>query len=376
MTPPEHSLSRREFLKVAGLGLGMLTLRPWNSHLLTFEDHGLALPDFPKADLLGRNCSGGKISLWSRPDISSSPVKDIYEDTVLPWLREVYSDNPDNNVINQRWVETPDGYVYGANFQPCRNLPNPPLTAIPNGQAGFWAEVSVPYVDLSLDNPPARSPGLRKTIELGQTPRLYYSQVMWIDQVMTNSSGAILYRINEDAKHGYGYGDIYWAEGAGFRPLTADDVAPIHPDVDPATKKIVISVTYQTLSCLEGDKEVYFCRVSTGSGAGATPVGENFAIWRKALTIHMSGGNLESGYDGPGISWTSFFQGEGVAIHAATWHNDFGNARSHGCVNCAPEDAKWVFRWTQPDVDLATSDLTWQNWQTGSTHVNVEQRYF
>jgi hypothetical protein len=199
---------------------------------------------------------------------------------------------------------------------------------------------------------------------------------MWVDQVMTNSSGAVLYRINEDAKHGYGYGDIFWAEGAGFRPLTADDVSPIHPDVDPSTKKIVVNVTYQTLACLEGAKEVYFCRVSTGAGAGVTPVGDNFAIWRKALTIHMSGGNLESGYDGPGISWTSFFQGEGVAIHAATWHNDFGSPRSHGCVNCTPEDAKWIFRWSLPDVDLATSDLTWQNWQTGSTHVDVQQRYF
>jgi hypothetical protein len=361
---------------MAGLGLGVFALRPWNSRLAAYEDRGLSLPDFPKSDLLGRNCSGGRITLMSRPDIYSSPVKDIYEDTVLPWLREVYADNQDNNVINQRWVETPDGYVYGVNFQPCRNLPNLPLTALPNGQAGFWAEVTVPYVDLSLDNPPARSPGLRKTLELGLTPRLYYSQVMWIDQVTTNSSGAVLYRINEDAKHGYGYGDIFWAEGAGFRPLTNDDVSAIHPDVDPATKKIIVNVTYQTLSCLEGDKEVYFCRVSTGAGEGATPVGEGFAIWRKALTIHMSGGNLESGYDGAGISWTSFFQGEGVAIHAATWHNDFGNARSHGCVNCAPEDAKWIFRWTQPDVDLASSDLTWQNWQTGSTHVNVEQRYF
>ncbi len=375
MTPPDHSISRRDFLKFAGLGLGAMALRPWDA--LNFRlERGLSLPEFPKADLLGRNCSGGKIPIMTRPDINSTLVKYIYEDTVLPWLQEVSADAYDYNLINQRWVETPDGYVYGANFQPCRNLPNTPLTALPSGKPGFWAEVTVPYVDLSLDNPPARSPGFRRTLDLGQTPRLYYSQIVWLDQIKTSDSGAILYRFNEDDKHGYGYGDIFWADGAAFRPLTTDDVSPIHPDVDPATKKIVVSITYQTLSCLEDQNEVYFCRVSTGAGEGETKVGQNFAIWRKALTIHMSGGNLESGYDGPAISWTSFFMGEGVAIHAATWHNDFGNPRSHGCVNCTPEDAKWIFRWTLPNVDMEISDLTWNDWQKGSTHVDVEQRLF
>ena len=90
----------------------------------------------------------------------------------------------------------------------------------------------------------------------------------------------------------------------------------------------------------------------------------------------MSGGNLTSGYDGPGISWTSFFVGQGVAVHAAHWHNDFGSPQSHGCVNCPPEDAKWIFRWCQPLVDLGTSDITWSDVQSGSTHVTVEERLF
>ena len=48
--------------------------------------------------------------------------------------------------------------------------------------------------------------------------------------------------------------------------------------------------------------------------------------------------------------------GEGVAIHGAFWHNDFGERRSHGCVNVTPEDAKWIFRWTTPYISLAQSE--------------------
>jgi hypothetical protein len=176
----------------------------------------------------------------------------------------------------------------------------------------------------------------------------------------------VQYRINELVG---GYGDIFWADAAAFRPLTEDDVSPINPDVIP--KKIVVNLNYQTLSCFEGDKEVFFCRVSTGVEPGSTPLGDEQPIWRKVLSTHMSGGNLESGYDGAGISWTTFFNGEGVAIHGATWHNDFGFPRSHGCVNCRPEDAKWIFRWTLPVVPLEPGLVDWPDWTKGSTHVFV-----
>ena len=43
------------------------------------------------------------------------------------------------------------------------------------------------------------------------------------------------------------------------------DVAPISPDIDPAEKKIIANVTYQTLSCFEGNNEVFFCRISSGA---------------------------------------------------------------------------------------------------------------
>ena len=360
-------IARSDFLKLSGLGLASLPFIKRYSINHTQE--------FPDYQTLGRNCTGGIALIRSRPDVNSPVVKEVYEDTVFPWIKEVSAENPDLNHYIQRWVETPDGYVYSPTLQPVKNLPNAALDRLPDGKDGFWAEISVPYVDIYLDNPPARSPGIKHLVDNGFPVRLYYSQVMWIDQVKLGNSGNIVYRVNENENHGFGYGDVFWAAGEAFRPLSDEEIAPISPDIDPADKTIKINLTYQTLSCYEGDREVYFCRVSTGGGEFATPTGE-FVTWRKSISIHMAAGTVDAGYDTPGVSWSTFFVGTGVAIHSTYWHNQYGEKRSHGCVNCKPEDAKWIFRWTTPSVSLSESDISWSDWQQGSTSVMVEERLY
>ena len=39
-----------------------------------------------------------------------------------------------------------------------------------------------------------------------------------------------------------------------MRPLTAEEMSPIHPEVD--DKLVVVNLTEQTLSCYEGAREV------------------------------------------------------------------------------------------------------------------------
>ncbi|NOY99883.1 MAG: L,D-transpeptidase [Chloroflexi bacterium] len=369
------SLSRRDFLKLAGAGLGTLALRPF--------ERVFPLPQFPSSERLGRICIDGKVDVKAAPNEGAATVNTVYSDTVVEWLREVVGPKP--YYINQRWVETPGGYIYTPYLQPVRNMPNTPLTAMPEGKNGFWAEVTVPYVDLYIENPPPRSPWAKDIIEVyRQYPRLYYTQVAWIDQIKTNEAGQVLYRFNEDPGHGYGYGDIFWAEGAAFRPLTAEEIAPISPDVDPNDKKVVINLTYQTLSCYEGNTEVFFCKISSGAKWDAygnavdtwsTPVGPGHSTHWKAISVHMSGGTTGAGYDTPAISWSTFFSGDGIAIHAAFWHNDFGSPRSHGCVNARPEDAKWIFCWTTPHVSLEQSELR-MTWPDHGTLVDVVERKF
>jgi lipoprotein-anchoring transpeptidase ErfK/SrfK len=170
----------------------------------------------------------------------------------------------------------------------------------------------------------------------------------------------VWYRANER----YGFGDLLWAPGEAFRPLSPDDLSPISPDVD--DKRVVVDVTTQSLSCFENGREVYYARVSTGAkfdyqgkavDAWSTPVGPH-PIWRKVVSLHMVGGTTGGGYDLPGIGWTTLFAGNGVAIHSTFWHNDFGVPRSHGCVNARPQDSRWVFRWVTPEVPYDPGDVT------------------
>jgi hypothetical protein len=39
-----------------------------------------------------------------------------------------------------------------------------------------------------------------------------------------------------------------------------------------------------------------------------------------------------------------------LAVHGAYWHDGFGKARSHGCTNVPPVDARWLFRWSRPEL--------------------------
>jgi hypothetical protein len=39
-----------------------------------------------------------------------------------------------------------------------------------------------------------------------------------------------------------------------------------------------------------------------------------------------------------------------IALHAAPWHDRWGEKVSTGCVNLAPSDARWLFGWSEPRV--------------------------
>ena len=359
-------LSRRDVLKLAALGFGALALRPLTK---------LDLPEFPQAERLGR-ITVGKVDVFIRPDAGSQIVGALYEDQVVPWVRETVGSMPGR--INQRWVETPNGFVWGGQIQPVANLPNVPIASLPTtslGQ-GMWVEVTVPYVDLVLDNPPARAPWLQYRESIGLPARFIYSQIVWVDQIRADESGQVWYRLNEK----YGSGDLFWSPAEAFRPLTSDEISPINPLAE--EKRIVVNIDYQTLSCFEGKNEVYFSRISSGALYDAwgnrvdvweTPVGE-FPIWRKAISLPLSGGSASAGWSLPAVGWVSLFVGSGVAIHSTYWHNNYGEPSSRGCVNASPEDAKWVFRWSQPQVPYDPGDVTVE--MPGGTKVSVEKKDF
>jgi lipoprotein-anchoring transpeptidase ErfK/SrfK len=345
-----NHLSRRDFLKFSALGLGSLAFRPLAGLF--------PLVDFPKSERLGRVATS-QTELKSQPDQNSHTLRMVYEDSVVPVLKEIVGPKPGR--INQRWADTGEGYLWSPELQPVRNIPNQPVTAFPNASAGgMWLEVTVPYVELVQENPPARSPRFKNRASLGQPLRYYYSQIVWADKIKVESEQT-WYRVQDR----YGsYGDIFWAPAEAFHPLTLDEVAPINPEVE--NKSILVNIAYQTLSCFEGKREVHFARVSTGAlfdawgkkvDVWSTPLGDH-PIWRKSFALDLSGGGALDGWDLPAVGWVSLFASTGQATHSTYWHNNYGEPSSRGCVNCSPEDAKWIFRWTQPVVSYDPGDLT------------------
>jgi hypothetical protein len=116
-------------------------------------------------------------------------------------------------------------------------------------------------------------------------------------------------------------------------------------------KHISIDITRQTLKAYEGDKEVLSTFISSGKWFD-TPVGE-FKIWHMVKATRMSGGTGNDYYNLPNVPYVMFFQNDkipgirGFGIHGAYWHNNFGHAMSHGCVNMRIIDAERLFNWAE-----------------------------
>lgn len=109
-------------------------------------------------------------------------------------------------------------------------------------------------------------------------------------------------------------------------------------------KKIDINLSTQTLVLLEGGTPVYTCLVSSGKAGYSTPTGDYHVYAKDRVAPMSSAQNAVEFYyisDVPFILW---FNGN-YSIHGAYWHNDFGNVRSHGCVNVSVSDGENIYSW-------------------------------
>jgi lipoprotein-anchoring transpeptidase ErfK/SrfK len=284
-------------------------------------------------------------------------VRRIYRDEVFEYKNELIATSFDFNNYNQRWVQMAEGYIYSPWVQKVKNKINKPLTSLPldeKGSPGMWVEVTVPVAEIKPTSLPADAFWIKDVMESSFTPKIYANSIYWATNVR-QLDGRSEYLLTE--RFG-ALPDTFWVDASACRPVTIEETAPIHPDV--ADKVVKVDLNFQTLSCFEGNREVYFCEISSGGRSEtkgwATPEGTHI-IWRKLISIHMSAGGLV-GFDTPGIGYTVLFDTNGAAIHSAYWHNYFGTPKSHGCVNCRHEDAKWIWRWTNPSVAYYPGDLT------------------
>jgi lipoprotein-anchoring transpeptidase ErfK/SrfK len=130
--------------------------------------------------------------------------------------------------------------------------------------------------------------------------------------------------------------------GAGTSTSTSQ------PSTGNAGKWIDINLSTQTLTAYSGRTAVYRARVSTGTWRTPTVVG-TFRVYVKHLSTRMAG----PGYNLPNVPYTMYFY-RGYSIHGTYWHNNFGTPMSHGCVNMATPDARWLFNWAPVGTKVVT----------------------
>jgi len=112
---------------------------------------------------------------------------------------------------------------------------------------------------------------------------------------------------------------------------------------------IHVDLSEQTLVAYEGDAPVFATLVSSGRERFETPTG-TFRIESKHVSTTMDDpDSLNEAYSIEDVPWTMYFHGS-YALHAAFWHDHFGRTRSHGCLNLAPADARWLFAWAGPEL--------------------------
>lgn len=151
--------------------------------------------------------------------------------------------------------------------------------------------------------------------------------------------------------------DGLWARVAEDAWISFDDlhVARVKelPDEVALTERwIDVDLTEQVLVAYEGRRPVFTTLVSTGT-KNPTPEGA-YRIWIKFSEADMRGDAGDHRYAVSSVPWTMYFYKD-FALHAAYWHDGFGQPRSNGCVNLSPQDARALYQWASPEVPMGWS---------------------
>jgi L,D-transpeptidase catalytic domain len=311
------------------------------------------LPALPPPASLGR-VTFPFLNVRTEPNTQAEAVARYLKDDVMDLRGQVQGEavQPSNNV----WFRTDLGYVYSSFVQPIENIKNKPETA-EMARRGFWGEVTVPFTNACV------APGENDQVK----QRLYYTGVFRIVDAAEDEHGLFWYRLKE----GYAYTPSDWVLASDIRRIRPDELTPLSPYTD--NKEIRIEIATQTLTAYENGAPVLVSKVASGYGDFETPLGDHTVIY-KWPTARMTGGTGDDAYDLPGVAFPTFLNWDGVAIHAAYWHNDFGVKRSHGCLNVPAAVSRWVWRWTSP---AAPYDEAYYNTPKGvtGTRVTVRERF-
>lgn len=114
-----------------------------------------------------------------------------------------------------------------------------------------------------------------------------------------------------------------------------------------------VNLAEQTLTAWEGSTPVFATLISAGANKPdqRTRAGLHH-VYVKALHDRMRGDE----YFIEEVPLIQYFA-RGQGLHAASWHDRFGQAVTHGCVNLSTADARWLFDWSPPRLPVGWHTL-------------------
>src|SRR5574341_225290 len=321
--------SRREFLKASSAGLLGLFLAD-----LRLER--VLAAETPKQ---GRITVSG-IDLFSGPSFNAKKIYTFGRDEIVDITGEVEGDKGYGNPFNSTWYRIgQEGFTYSGWVQPVETQHQRPVFDIPEG--GVLGEITVPFCDTRHDMSQLADRGYR----------IYYLSTHWItDTVVNRNEKSIWYEVYDRQLK-----ETLYVAAHEMRVVSPSELRFLSPEVPEEEKRIYVDLASQSVTAFEGENPVLVARCSSGAKGTETPLGE-FRTYHKGPSVHMTnqGDGTENTYHLPGVPWVSFFTGTGVALHGTYWHNDYGRPSSRGCVNLEPDDAKFLYRWTRPQVPIGT----------------------
>jgi hypothetical protein len=301
-------ISRRDFLKLSGLGLASFGL--WPSMRPQIQ------PRQQLSNQQGRVIYDS-IHTFDIPSFSGKITRQYWTDTIIPITEVTIGDNePDYNRVWYRIGS--EGYAHSGGIQPVKTLLQEPIADIPEG--GQLSEVSVPYTDARWKADPERDAAYR----------FYYETTHWVTGLLYDERGTPWYRILDDK-----WELTFFVPAQHLRLIPNSELQTLSPQVPAEAKRLEVRTAEQVVVAYEWDRPVFMARAATGAefsnGRFYTPAGRHYTF-HKRPSRHMAAGNLAyNGYDLPGVPWICYIT-------------------EKGGINLTSQAAKWIYRWTLPVV--------------------------
>ncbi len=110
-----------------------------------------------------------------------------------------------------------------------------------------------------------------------------------------------------------------------------------------AVNTILLDNSLLTIGGRLETNSLYLDAMSSGAPDHPTPEGV-FHVYAKVPVQSLRGCVGGECYDYPDVRWAIWFY-QDYGFHTAYWHDDFGTAVSHGCLNLREADAAAVYDW-------------------------------